>query len=175
MCLVPAVRQAHNLVVTFQLPSQSGRYLAKADEYLSCLVGHEGRGSLLSLLKAKGWALALSAGVPEGGFERNTALYLFDVTVTLTEAGLAAEPGAHLKSCPTDTNLLQLQCNSSGSANGSTSNSVNQIHDGDHALPRSRFALCLRLSQVTLTYLVGDPQKDSSLCRNGLGSREASV
>ena len=94
MCLVPAVKQAHNLVITFQLPSLTWRYLAKADEYLSCLVGHEGRGSLLSLLKARGWAVALSAGVPEGGYERNTALYLFDVTVTLTEAGLEAEPGA---------------------------------------------------------------------------------
>ncbi len=93
ICAVPAVKQAHTLVVTFQLPSLLSRYLAKADEYLSCLVGHEGRGSLLSLLKARGWATALSAGVPEGGYERNTALYLFDVTVTLTEAGLRAEPG----------------------------------------------------------------------------------
>jgi len=69
------------------------RYLAKADDYLSCLVGHEGRGSLLSALKAWGWASALSAGVSEGGFERNSAYYLFDVSITLTEPGLKAREG----------------------------------------------------------------------------------
>ena len=69
------------------------RYLAKADDYISCLVGHEGRGSLLSALKARGWASALSAGVSEGGFERNSAYYLFDISVTLTEPGLKAGKG----------------------------------------------------------------------------------
>lgn len=41
-----------------------------------------------------GWATGeLTAGVMEGGFERSTAAYLFDVTITLTEAGLHAGPG----------------------------------------------------------------------------------
>jgi nardilysin len=69
------------------------RYLAKAEDYLSCLVGHEGKGSLLSLLKTKGWASALTAGVSDGGYERNTAFYLFDVSITLTEQGLKAGDG----------------------------------------------------------------------------------
>ena len=77
----------------FQLPSLTNQYRSKADEYLSHLVGHEGKGSLLSALKAKGWASELSAGVGDSGYDRNTAAYVFEVHITLTEAGLAAHPG----------------------------------------------------------------------------------
>jgi hypothetical protein len=52
-------------------------------------VGHEGSGSLLSALKARGWASELSAGVSE----QSSVVWLFEVTITLTEAGLAAGPG----------------------------------------------------------------------------------
>lgn len=57
-------------------------------------MGHEGRGSLLSLLKQRGWATELSAGVGEGGYDRSSVGFLFDVEVTLTEEGLHAAPGA---------------------------------------------------------------------------------
>ena len=93
MHVVPAVRQGHSLTLTFQLPSLFKEYRAKPDDYVSHLLGHEGRGSLLSALKAKGWATAISAGVNESGYERNTALFVFEVTVTLTEAGLHQAPG----------------------------------------------------------------------------------
>ena len=49
--VMPAVKDAHTLCVTFQLPSLLKAYRKKADEYLSHLIGHEGRGSLFSLLK----------------------------------------------------------------------------------------------------------------------------
>jgi len=39
----------------------------------------------------------LCAGVGEGGYERNSAVFLFDVNITLTEAGLAAGSGLGLK------------------------------------------------------------------------------
>ena len=42
------------------------------------------------------WASGISAGVNEGGYERNSALFVFEVTITLTEAGLRAAPGALL-------------------------------------------------------------------------------
>ena len=77
----------------FQLPSLTNQYRSKADEYLSHLVGHEGKGSLLSALKAKGWASELSAGVGDSGYDRNTAACVFEVHITLTEAGLEAGPG----------------------------------------------------------------------------------
>ena len=93
MHIIPAVRTGHCITATFQLPSLRGQYRRKPEDYLSHLVGHEGRGSLLSGLKARGWATQLSAGVGDGGFERSSATYLFDVSVTLTEAGLQAGPG----------------------------------------------------------------------------------
>lgn len=61
----------------------------KADDYLSHLIGHEGRGSLLSALKSRGWASELSGGVTE----QSTAFYLFDIVISLTEAGLAHGSG----------------------------------------------------------------------------------
>lgn len=61
----------------------------KADEYLAHFVGHEGAGSLLSALKARGWASELSAGVAD----QSSVCWLFEVSITLTEAGLAAGPG----------------------------------------------------------------------------------
>ena len=90
---MPAVRQGHNLTLTFQLPSLFHAYRAKPDDYVSHLIGHEGRGSLLSALKARGLASAISAGVNESGYERNSALFVFEVTIILTEAGLHQSPG----------------------------------------------------------------------------------
>ena len=94
MHIIPAVKTGHSITATFQLPSLRSEYPRKPEDYLSHLVGHEGGGSLLSALKGRGWASQLTAGVGEGGFERSSATYLFDVSVTLTEAGLAAGPGA---------------------------------------------------------------------------------
>ena len=94
--IIPAVRSGHELVATFQLPSLRSEYAKKPEDYLSHLIGHEGSGSLLSALKARGWATSLTAGVGEGGFERSSAVYLFDVSITLTEAGLSAGPGEWL-------------------------------------------------------------------------------
>ena len=93
MTLSPSVKEGHQVMALFQLPSLTNQYRSKADEYLSHLVGHEGKGSLLSALKAKGWASELSAGVGDSGYDRNTAAYVFEVHITLTEAGLEAGPG----------------------------------------------------------------------------------
>lgn len=97
--VLPAVRDIHELTATFQLPCLFNRYHCKADEYIEHLVGHEGPGSLLSLLKRRGWATELSAGVGEGGYDRSTVGFLFDVTVTLTEEGLHAAPGTWMLAC----------------------------------------------------------------------------
>ncbi|EFN52789.1 hypothetical protein CHLNCDRAFT_138430 [Chlorella variabilis] len=90
--LLPAVRDEHRLTATFQLPCLNGKYRKKADEYLAHFVGHEGSGSLLSALKARGWASELSAGVSD----QSSVAWLFEVSITLTEAGLAAGPGCGL-------------------------------------------------------------------------------
>jgi len=90
--VLPAVKAGHVLHVAFCLPPLLGkRYRAKAEEYCSHLVGHEGAGSLLSCLKRKGWASALCAGVGDGGTDRSSASFVFEVAVTLTEAGLRGD------------------------------------------------------------------------------------
>ncbi len=94
--MLPAVRDVHEITITFQLPCLYTQYTSKADEYIEHLVGHEGRGSLLSYLKGCGWATELTAGVGEGGYDRSTVGFMFDVTVTLTEAGLTAQPGVRV-------------------------------------------------------------------------------
>lgn len=89
----PSVKEAHSVMALFQLPSLTNQYRSKAEDYLSHLVGHEGQGSLLSALKARGWASELGAGVGDSGYDRNTAAFVFEVHITLTDAGLAAEQG----------------------------------------------------------------------------------
>ena len=51
--MLPAVRDTHEVVATFQLPCLTPHYKVKAEQYISHLVGHEGPGSLLSLLKVR--------------------------------------------------------------------------------------------------------------------------
>jgi nardilysin len=48
----------------------------------------EGAGSLLSLLKERGWATGLSAGVGEGGYDHSSAGYMFSVNIWLTDSGI---------------------------------------------------------------------------------------
>ncbi len=73
------------LQLSFQLPSELAYYHTKPSDYLSNLIGHEGRGSLLSLLKHKGWVDGLSAGAEE----RLPNETLFTVSMQLSEQGLA--------------------------------------------------------------------------------------
>lgn len=46
--------------------------------------------------QAKGWASDVYAGVDSSGYEHNQLVYMLSTHVTLTEAGLAAAPGAGL-------------------------------------------------------------------------------
>ncbi|CAM9645016.1 unnamed protein product [Chrysoparadoxa australica] len=84
------VSDIHKLVVTWQLPPQLSRYRSKACDYLGDLIGHEGKGSLLSLLKSKGWATGIRAGVGSSGFDNSTAAALFNITFSLTKSGVRA-------------------------------------------------------------------------------------
>jgi insulysin len=77
-------RDIRTLTLSFPIPSPRPHFRAKPLNYLSNLLGHEGPGSLLSLLKAQGWSDGLSAGA---GFTSKNA-GLFRVGIRLTEAGL---------------------------------------------------------------------------------------
>lgn len=91
--MLPAVKDHHEVSITFQMPCLHAHYPAKADQYISHLIGHEGPGSLLSALKSRGWATEVVAGIEEDGYDMNSFTYLFGVSITLTEAGLHAGPG----------------------------------------------------------------------------------
>jgi insulysin len=79
------VQELRELSVTIPLPAVHEYYRQKPLAYLGNLIGHEGKGSLLSLLKEKGWAEGLRAG--EGLSDQSGSS--FDVTVGLTPDGLS--------------------------------------------------------------------------------------
>ena len=58
------MRDAHELTLTFPLPCLDAHYRTKAEHYVSHLAGHEGAGSLLSALKARGWATEVRVPPP---------------------------------------------------------------------------------------------------------------
>ncbi|MFQ6023797.1 MAG: insulinase family protein [Acidiferrobacterales bacterium] len=70
--------------LTFPIPSLSKFYRSKPTHYITNLLGHEGKGSLLSLLKKKGWVDTLSAG--PGMSHRSGAT--FEVSMELTRDGV---------------------------------------------------------------------------------------
>lgn len=81
---IQPVQTLRRLTLSFPVP-MGQHYREKPMQYLGGLLGHEGEGSLLSFLKAQGWAEGLSAGGHAKGRNQQT----FDVTITLTEDGVA--------------------------------------------------------------------------------------
>uniref|UniRef100_A0A8B9M8A0 Nardilysin convertase n=1 Tax=Accipiter nisus TaxID=211598 RepID=A0A8B9M8A0_9AVES len=79
--------KVHSLSITWALPPQEQYYRVKPLHYISWLVGHEGKGSVLSFLRKKFWALALYGGNGETGFEQNSTYSIFSISVTLTDEG----------------------------------------------------------------------------------------
>jgi len=59
---IDPVKDLRNLEISFALPSTRGLYKSKPGRQLGFILGYEGKGSLLSYLKDKGWVRSLSAG-----------------------------------------------------------------------------------------------------------------
>ncbi|KAF1385252.1 hypothetical protein PFLUV_G00105800 [Perca fluviatilis] len=83
---VVPVRKVHALTISWAVPPQVKHYRVKPLHYISWLIGHEGTGSILSLLRKKCWALALG-GNSETGFDQNTTYSIFSISITLTNQG----------------------------------------------------------------------------------------
>lgn len=82
---VVPVKDLKIIGVTWQLPPLRGeRYTQQHTSVLAHLIGHEGKGSLLSYLKQRKWVNSLSAGVEEEYDEFS----LFLVHVDATDAGI---------------------------------------------------------------------------------------
>lgn len=82
------VQELRELTVTFPLPAVRDYYRQKPLAYVSNLIGHEGEGSLLSLLKKEGLAEGLRAGKGVSDFSGSS----FDITVSLTPEGVSRWP-----------------------------------------------------------------------------------
>ncbi len=80
---VQSIMDRRSLSIAFPVPSAFEYKRSQPINYLANLIGHEGPGSLLSLLKHQQWADSLSAGTQfDNKFEA-----LFTITIGLTEEG----------------------------------------------------------------------------------------
>jgi insulysin len=89
---VTPLKDKRVLVMTFPIPPVVDYYRSKPAHYIANLLGYEGKGSLLSLLKSKGWVETLSAGLGVDTLN-NAALSL---SLELTREGLQ-----HVNDIPT--------------------------------------------------------------------------
>lgn len=80
---VVPVQDLRNLSINWTIPDYRDQYESSPPHYLSHLIGHEGKGSLLTELKKRGWCNSLYAGSRREcrGFQ------FFNVTVDLSEEG----------------------------------------------------------------------------------------
>lgn len=78
------VFDVRTLDISFPYQDEEELYMSQPGRYFSHLIGHEGPGSILAYIKAKGWANGLGAGslplCPGGA--------LFSISIRLTEDGL---------------------------------------------------------------------------------------
>ncbi|KAJ3192026.1 Insulinase (Peptidase M16) [Irineochytrium annulatum] len=82
--MVKPVKDLQSLNLTFPFPDTSRHYIKSPQKYINHMIGHEGAGSVLSLLKGKGWANGLACWTShEGeGFE------FCKISVDLTDEGM---------------------------------------------------------------------------------------
>ncbi|KAA0191880.1 Nardilysin [Fasciolopsis buskii] len=76
------------LRIVWSLPPLRDRYESTPMGIISSLLGHEGQGSVLALLKEKNLAVSLACGVtPTSDVENSSLCTLFVVYITLTDLG----------------------------------------------------------------------------------------
>ena len=80
---VKPVKNDRQLIVSFAMPSIDQYYQNKPESILTYLLGHEGKGSILSYLKKQRWALGLTAGSGINGSNFKD----FNLSISLTELG----------------------------------------------------------------------------------------
>ncbi|KAE8610184.1 hypothetical protein XENTR_v10012041 [Xenopus tropicalis] len=84
---VVPIKKDHTLTISWAMPPQQQYYRVKPLRYFSWLIGHEGKGSILSLLRKKFWAVSLYGGSSPLGAEQNSTCTVFTINITLTDAG----------------------------------------------------------------------------------------
>ncbi|TNN18138.1 Insulin-degrading enzyme [Schistosoma japonicum] len=84
MVYVVPLNDIHQMNIMWPIPDYLPNYAAQAPSYVTHLIGHESRGSLLSLFKKLGWANRLSCGVSRPG----AGICSLIVSIDLTFKGL---------------------------------------------------------------------------------------
>lgn len=84
MVKVVPIREVRTCEMIFPMSEVESLYKKKPCSYLSHLLGHEGPGSILALLKKRGWANDLSAGESRSCSDWSA----FAVSIDLTEEGI---------------------------------------------------------------------------------------
>ncbi|KAG0170307.1 Insulinase (Peptidase M16) [Apophysomyces sp. BC1034] len=82
---IKPVKDVRSLEMTFPFPDQRPLFAVQPGRYIAHLIGHEGQGSILSLLKKNRWANYLQVGTIHGGI----GFEFLRISVDLTEEGLA--------------------------------------------------------------------------------------
>ena len=80
---VQPVKNERQLIISFAMESIDKFYEDKPESILAYLIGHEGKGSILSTLKKAQWAMNLTAGSGINGSNFKD----FNVNISLTELG----------------------------------------------------------------------------------------
>lgn len=80
---IEPIKDQKSLEIGFPLPSMYSFWKTKPHEILSHLLGHEGKGSLLSKLKKMGLATGIYTSVPTSSYAST-----FETTISLTEKGM---------------------------------------------------------------------------------------
>ncbi|KAI1280650.1 Nardilysin [Halotydeus destructor] len=78
----------HRILISWSIPSQLQLYATKPMAHIGSLIGHEGKGGLISVLRRRGLATSLSAGNDEGDSSHNIHHAIFSIDITLTQEGL---------------------------------------------------------------------------------------
>jgi len=86
---VTPIKDNHTLSLSFSMPWSDSYYLEKPTLLISHLIGHEGKGSLRSLLKEKGWINGISTG--NGMAAGDQMFYTIDVDMTAEGTGHSDE------------------------------------------------------------------------------------
>ncbi|XP_076076518.1 nardilysin-like [Mytilus galloprovincialis] len=81
------VNNIHKLWVSWACPPVGDLYKTKPLDILDALITHEGKGSILSLLKKKTWAVGMTGNISFDGFDFNSTWSWFLFSIKLTPEG----------------------------------------------------------------------------------------
>ncbi|KZC14573.1 Nardilysin [Dufourea novaeangliae] len=84
---IKPIKDICQVELTWSMPSMHDLYKSKPHQYVSWVIGHEGKGSLISYLRKKMWCLDIYSGNDDSGFVHSSMYALFSVSLILTEQG----------------------------------------------------------------------------------------